>query len=160
MSLYTIILLPTVLLLAALAMLYSHLRAWREYQRQPLENDERDYRRRQFRRRMQSSTMLGLLGVGLGAGQALMLWFPSPFWLGVFWAAMLLGLLWVGLLALADAWETRHFYGRRQCQCLIERAALEAKLRRIQEGRGNGKPRDNTSPLGEPDDLTTDGQDR
>ena len=163
MNLYTIVLVPAVLLLAALAMLYSHLRAWRECQRLPLEDDELDYRRRQFRRRMQSSAMLGLLGVGLGVGQALTLWIPSPLWTGVFWAAMLLGLIWVGLLALADAWATRHFYGRRRHQCLIERVALEAQLRRIQEGRGNGKPSgktSNASPPSATDDLTPDGQSR
>jgi len=83
--------------------------------------------------------MLGLLGIGLGLGQALTLWMPSPLWVGLFWGAMLLGLVWVGLLALTDAWATKHFYGRRRHQCLVERAALEAQLRRIQEGRGNGK---------------------
>jgi hypothetical protein len=54
---------------------------------------------------------------------------------------VLLVVLWVTLLAVADCNSTKHHFGRIRQGDLVERARLEAHLRRIRGGgNGNGKP--------------------
>ncbi|MBN2584051.1 MAG: hypothetical protein JXL80_13380 [Planctomycetes bacterium] len=130
------ILVSSLLLLAAVGLMVSHLRAWRRAQEEPLEPEEFDFRRRQFRRRIQTSAMLGLLAVGLFVGQLI----PGPPMLVVlFWGVVLLVLGWMGLLALADIWATKHHFDRMRQSYLVEEAKLHAELRRVRAVGGNGK---------------------
>lgn len=124
------------LLFCAAAWIVWHVRAWRRVQRQQPEGDELDYRRRQFRRRMQTSVMMALLAAAILAGQFL----TRPAWLVLlFWVGVLLVVAWVVLLALVDVWATKHYFGRLRQKYFIEEAKLQAELRRIQALRGNGK---------------------
>ena len=68
MDLYSLALMSSLLLLAAVGLMVSHVRSWRAFQRTNLAAEEFDYRRRQFRRRMQTSAMLGILAVAMFAG--------------------------------------------------------------------------------------------
>ena len=114
-----------------------HVRTWRRAQRQELDTEGLDYRRRQFRRRMQTSAMLGILAVAIFVGQLI----PeeATVLIRVFLGGVLLVLVWVGLLAVADMLATKHYYGRLRQTYLIEQAKLHAELRRIQATRSNGK---------------------
>lgn len=113
-----------------------HLRTWRRAQQREGEAEELDYRHRQFRRRMQTSALLGILAVAIFAGQ----WITGPLLLAfLFWGGVLLGVGWVGLLAAADIWATKHHFDRLRQTYLIEQAKLQAQIRRIQAARGNGK---------------------
>jgi hypothetical protein len=133
------IVLAVTLVLAAAGLMIWHVRAWRSADKQPISSEERDYRRRQFRRRMQTSAMLGVIAASLPAGVVVMRQWPK---VGAFyWGGVLLLVGWVGLLALADMWATRHYYGRIRRDYAIEQARLQAELNRIQEIRGNGKAR-------------------
>ena len=130
------------LLLAAGVMMISHVRAWRSFRGKELDAEEFDYRRRQFRRRMQTSAMLAVLAVALSAGHAATNWWINSGWFAaLFWLATMLVACWVGLLALVDIWATKHYYGRLHHNCLVERAKLEAELRRVQSVGGNGRKR-------------------
>ena len=55
-----------VILLAAMGLSWWHLRVRRGHRRRELPPAQYDYYRRQFRRRIQVSTMLGILAVVLG----------------------------------------------------------------------------------------------
>ena len=102
-----------------------------------MDDAERDYHRRQFRRRMQSSGMLGVLAVGIFLGQ----WIAEvarPAIVFIFWGGVALVVVWVALLAVADIVATKHHYGRLRQGVLIEQAKLQAQLRRMQEARRNG----------------------
>ncbi len=124
------------LLLCAVGMMAWHLRSWRRIGHAESDADELDYHYRQFRRRMQTSAMLGILAVGIFAGQ----WITGPpLLVGIFWSGVLLGVLWLALLALVDIWATRHHYNRLRQTNLVEQAKLQAQVRRIQATRGNGK---------------------
>jgi UDP-N-acetylmuramyl pentapeptide phosphotransferase/UDP-N-acetylglucosamine-1-phosphate transferase len=127
------------LLLFAAWFMFSHVRNWRAYQLQNLAPEDLDYRRRQYRRRMQTSAMLGLLAVAMFAWKLLSEWLQSFWFSTVFLLAILLLLCWVGLLALVDVWATNHHFGRLRHRCAIEQAKLEVELRRAQSVRGNGK---------------------
>lgn len=139
MDLASVILVSVLLLLAAVGLMISHVRAWRAFQQQDLDPEEFDYRRRQFRRRMQTSAMLGLLGVALSVGYRLTVWLGPEIFVTVFWIAVMLVACWVALLGLVDIWATKHHFGRLHHNCLVEQAKLKAEIRRIQSVRGNGK---------------------
>lgn len=140
MELLWSILFAAVLVLAAAGLMVWHVRAWRSAEEESLGPEERDYRRRQFRRRMQTSAMLGAIAVSLPIGVVIMRAWPK---VGAFyWGGVVLLVGWLGLLALADIFATRHYYGRIRRDYTIEHARLQAELNRIQEIRGNGKARD------------------
>ena len=139
MDIYSLALISLFLLLAAGGLMTSHVHTWRAFQQEQLDPREFDYRRRQFRRRMQTSAMLAVLAVAMFIGHLLTLWLESWMFAVVFWGAVMLVLCWVGLLAAADVWATKHHFGRLRHECLVEQAKLQAELRRLQAVRGNGK---------------------
>ncbi len=115
-----------VLLVASAVMLGLHHRTWRHLQEQPLDAREHDFHRRQFRRRMQTSAMLGLLAVAVFIGH----WMTSPplaplAWL-IFWGLVVLVVLWMGLLAMADLLVTRFHFRRLRDDYLAQQTRLKA----------------------------------
>lgn len=144
METYSILFISLFLLLAAVWMIVSHMRTWRGLQQEELDAEEFDYRRRQFRRRMQTSAMLGVLGVAILVGHPLTLWLDSPAFFLAFWGVIVLVVLWMCLLALVDMWATKHYFGRLRHDNLVEQVLLQAEARRIQAAQGDGKP-DNTN---------------
>ena len=136
MDVWSSALISLLLLGFAAGSMASHVRTWRRAKRQEPEEDSFDYSRRQFRRRMQTSAMLGVLAVAIFAGQLI----TGPrLLLIVFWGATLLLVVWVVLLAVADMVATKFHFGRLRQTYIIEQAKLKAELRRIQALRGNGK---------------------
>ncbi len=141
------------LLACAAGLLVWHVLAWRAGQRRRLDPSELEYRRRQFRRRMQTTTMLALLAASLPIGQWLVTRWPEG---GVvFWGLVLFLLAWVVVLALADVWATKFYYGRLRDRNQLEQTRLKAQLWQLRERRqrielerlrktgsgGNGDPR-------------------
>lgn len=122
----------------AVGLMVMHVRSWRTQQAAGLDPKELDYRRRQFRRRMQTSAMLAFLAAALPTGLWVLSSWPK---VGVlFWGGVLVLVLWVGALGVADMWATKQYYGKLRYDYRVEQARLEAELRRIQSARGNGKP--------------------
>ena len=124
-------------------MMSSHVRGWRRQQSDPT-LDERDlvYYRRRYRRRMQISAIIAILGVLIGMGDALLPFqrrHPLPTTL--YWIGVLLLTGWVMVLGLGDLWSTVA-YGRaelarvRQKQRELERQVVEFKHRNL-DGRGS-----------------------
>ncbi|MEN6406862.1 MAG: hypothetical protein ABFC77_10350 [Thermoguttaceae bacterium] len=135
MDLFLAILISSLLLLVAVVLIVSHVRSWRAFQREPLDAEERDYRWRQFRRRMQTSAMLALLAVAVLVGYLI----PPGFVALAFWLGVLLLVCWLALLAAVDIWATKHYFGRLTHETLVNKLRLEAELRRLQASEGNGK---------------------
>ena len=138
-NLWSSALISTFMLLCAAGLMLSHFRTWRRFRQQELGPDEYRYRRRQFRRRMQTSAMLALLAVAIFAGDVLTQRIESKWFSLCFWSGVLLGVLGVGLLAAADIWATKYYYDRLRQSYLIEKAKLQVELRRIQSKRSNGE---------------------
>ena len=129
-----------ILFLVGVGQMMLHLRTWRRACRQDLEAKEHEYRRRQFRRRIQSSGMLAALGVAILVGQRV----AGPPWAFLaYWGGVLLLVIWMMLLAVADIIATKYYYGGMRHHYMIEEVKLQAELRRLQDarrnGRGNGK---------------------
>lgn len=127
-----------------------HVRTWRRVRQQALQPDELDYHRRQYRRRMQASAMLGLTAVAVFVGQLGISRIESTPAVFAYWGAVLLMVGWVGLLAAADVLATRHHFTRLRQSYLVEQAKLHSEIRRMQATRGNGKaPKRSHGPQGE-----------
>jgi hypothetical protein len=138
------------LLLCAAGLMLLHVRTWRRVRQQALQPDELDYHRRQYRRRMQASALLGLTAVAVFVGQLAVSRIEATLAAFAYWGAVLLMVGWVGLLATADVLATRQHFTRLRQSYLIEQAKLHAEIRRMQATRGNGKaPRQTRGPLGE-----------
>lgn len=157
MDIASVVLVTTILFLAAVGLIISHMRSWQAFQQQNLDEEEFDYRRRQFRRRMQTSAMLGLMAIAMLVGYVLTEWLNSGLFAALYWLAVMGVACWVALLALVDIWATKHHFDRLRHHCVVEQAKLEIELRRIQSVRSNGKahsrdlapgnePRDGNSP--------------
>jgi cell division protein FtsW (lipid II flippase) len=140
MDIWSSSLISVLLLSAALGLMYWHARSWRRAQSADLPADELDFYRRQFRRRIQTSAMLGILAALIFAGELLTKWIDSQVFFIIYWAATLLLVLWLALLAAADIWATKYHFGQLRQKCLIEQAKLHAEIRRVQSVRGNGRP--------------------
>lgn len=139
LSLATLVLLPGAVIALGLGLLISHLRTWRSKRRELAAGDEFRYHRRRFLRRMQTSAMLALAGAALFVGQLI----PPHVWPSLFvffWCGVALLLVWVVVLALADAAATRAYLGRLQRQRNAERSVLEQELIRLRRRSQNGQP--------------------
>lgn len=130
---------PSLLLAAGLLvvagwMVYTHVRSWRFACRQDdIAKRELDYRRNQFRRRMQTSVMLAVLAVGLVVGQVLIRFrVGGPWMIVVFWLVMIVLVFWLVLLAVADMLATGAYFGRLRQDYRVEEARLQAQLRQWQ----------------------------
>jgi hypothetical protein len=123
------------LLLVSGVLMFAHWRKWNAYRQQALPQMEHDYRRRQFRRRMQASGMIGIVGIALMVGAALFLgreslipWIDDPVVILIFWAAVVLITVWTVLLALVDVWASQRYVNRILGEDLLEQTKLHAEL--------------------------------
>ncbi len=120
-----------------------HWEHWQEVDAAPnLPAREREHLKRRHRRRIQTSTMLGFVGIAILAGRLFPAEDPSIVTI-LYWTGVALLVLWMALLALADMIATRVYYGVERRKFDGERAKLEAQLRRLEaevkgEGSGNG----------------------
>lgn len=129
------------LLLSAGGLCLWHARTWRHFDRSLPEGEDRDFRYRQFRRRMQTSGMLGVLGLVILVGRLLIDWIVPPIWITLWWIGVLVVLAWLTLLALVDIWATRHHFSRLRHHYLLEEVKLRAELERLRRREGNGRHR-------------------
>ena len=140
MDIWSSVIFSILVMASAGGLLAWHVRAWRRAQGEALEPVHLDFRRRQYLRRMQTSSMLGLLGLAVLVGRLLMAIPLSPLAISIYWVIVLLVLAWIALLALVDIWATKHHFGRLRDHYLVEQARLQAELRRLKTTRGNGRP--------------------
>lgn len=141
MELWSSILVGLLLVVAAGWFVRWHVSAWRALgeRASQLDPEEIDFRRRQLRRRTQTSAMLGLVGIGMLVGRLLIVWRAHPTLILLFWGGVVLLVLWLGLLAVADMVATRYYFSRLRRDYLVEQARLQAQLRRMERTRGNGQ---------------------
>ncbi len=120
-----------------------HWEHWQEVDAAPnIPAREREHLKKRHRRRMQTSTMLGFVGIAILAGRLFPAEDPSIVTV-LYWTGVALLVVWMALLALADMIATRVHYGAQRRKFDGERAKLEAQLRRLEaemkgEGSGSG----------------------
>lgn len=124
-------------------MMRAHLKTRRSRLEDPNlagDDQERMHLNRQFRRRMQASGMLVLIGVMIAAGQfidgkAL----PTLF--TFYWMGVILLTFWLILLAMGDAVSIAHYSRNAQARLDVHRKQLEVELERLRAKQGNGHTR-------------------
>jgi MFS family permease len=124
---WTVTLFSAGLLAIAVGLMATHLRAWRIAD-QNEDSPERRFAWLQFRRRMQTSGLIGLVAAAIYGGQFV----RSPQWLGPYWLGVLSLVLWLVLLALVDAGAIHKHYARLRAEHRDQLAALEARLRQVE----------------------------
>jgi hypothetical protein len=109
----------------------SHRRSWRTIQQDATVSDrERRYFLSQFRRRMQASGIIGLLGAAIGVRSLV----PHEPWPMVLYLLFLAGAsLSIMLLAGLDAWATRQHYARLRTEQLTAEIKLARELARARQ---------------------------
>lgn len=128
------------------ALISQHIVTWRRHQDDPdLAPPDIDFFRRQFRRRVQTSGMLVLLGLMLPIGDGLLIWGREPRISAAYWLCVLFITLWVMALAAGDWLVTRiHCRGTTAAIEHLNRKKqeLEEEVSRLraqrQNGHGNG----------------------
>jgi hypothetical protein len=134
MPILQILIVPCLVLAVAAVLLGWELRGWRAARREALPAEERDHRRRRFRRRMQANGMLAIVAVLMAAGSVVS-WERYPSTYVSIWVAVFVLVVWLILLALADAAVSLHRGRRAQQHLLAEQARLEAEVRSNARGR-------------------------
>ncbi len=127
---WSIITFAVILLIASGVLIWRHLQSRRALNTDELDEREIDYLRRQFRRRMQTSAMLAIVGVALLIG----IWINalnSPLVVVLYWLGVVLIVCCIALLAFADLISTRTYYRHEQNIQDREYAQLTADLKRL-----------------------------
>lgn len=92
-----------VLVATGLLMMRAHLKAWREQKNDPSINGfDRAHYYTRFRRRMQTSGLLVLVGLLIPVGDVVIQWQNAPLLGALYWGAVLLLVLWIIVLGLSD----------------------------------------------------------
>jgi hypothetical protein len=114
-------------------LLDSHRRTWRHAQESTeLSPREKRYALSQYRRRMQASGTIGMVGVAIALGP-LVPRRPGP--MSLYLAALLAACAWIMLMALLDFWATRQHYHRIRSEQLTAQVRLAMELRAAEERR-------------------------
>lgn len=121
------------LIAVSMVLVRQHRRVWRAFREGGPGSEELDFAGRQYRRRMQASLMVSGVALLLVAGN----WIQNPVWQVVYWSLVMIVVLWIGLLALADAASTREFFHRISQAQLTEQAKLHSELTRLERAAGD-----------------------
>jgi hypothetical protein len=135
-------LIGAVLVAVGVAMMLAHRRAWARQRVDPGLNDQ-DRRRMaaRFRRRMQTSGMLAIIGVMVGVGDA-QVWKLGPIVATVYWIAVLMAGMWLLLLGLGDLAAVRvdSRMTREELQRIGDkRRELESQVEQLRRTGDNGR---------------------
>jgi hypothetical protein len=103
----------------------SHRRSWREANDANLLERDRSFARSMYRRRMQASGTIGIIGVGIGV------WPIVPRQAGpmaLYTATLLAACAWIMLLAVLDFWATRRHYRQIRSEQLAKQLQLALEI--------------------------------
>ena len=91
------------------------------------------YLRRQYRRRMKTSGVVGLVGLSIFVGY----FFPVSVAALAYWTLVVLMVSWILLLAFADLWSTRLYLADMKRRRLVDqvRSTYELKEQRGKNGK-------------------------
>jgi hypothetical protein len=119
-------------------MLDMHRRSWRNAQlNQELAPNERRYALSQYRRRMQASGIIGVLGAAIGCEPLVP---REPFWYVLYLVTITGACFAIVVLALMDAWASRQRYARIRTEHLTAEIKLSRELRDARQAKDVAEP--------------------
>lgn len=124
------------------ALMRSHLRSWNAQKGDAsLPEKERRYLHSRFRRRMQASALLAVLGVLIPLGDIVVPWKQFPGLGAAYWFFVLLLALWVIVLGIADAMATSAHSRAELGRIRRQQRELESKAAELRRRGSNGRDR-------------------
>lgn len=130
-----------------LVMIRAHLRAWQKHEQdEALTPADRQHFRKQFRRRMQTSTGIVIVGILLPIGDFIIPWqrlANGPQLFALYWAGVLLITVWIILMALGDLTMTRL---HSQSAMATHRAHIRELEQQVAEMRARGSNGQSSPP--------------
>ena len=126
--------------------LFSHVIARRkQLADQSLDEQEHAFLDRRYRRRMQTSIILLIIGILIPIGDQWLPWERAPGWFTIYWVVILLATMWVVFRAIGDLALTRFHSRASLARVRQKQRELQEELERIKRGdsgrfdvRGNG----------------------
>ncbi len=104
-----------------------HRRSWRSAEHDAsLKPNDRRYALSQYRRRMQASGIIGVLGAAIGCRPLVP---HDPVWLLLYVISLLGACLAITVLACMDAWATRQHFARLRSEHMAAQVKLVRELR-------------------------------
>lgn len=125
-------------------MMWSHYRTRVSQSGEIRDAFEESHLARRFRRRMQASGLLVVLGILISGGQ-LIDGREMPALFGIYWLFVLFLTFWVILLALGDAASILSYSKLSQGKLNQQRREIEREFERLKARQGNGHPRSQQS---------------
>lgn len=132
------------LVVAATGLMYSHYRHWQKEKLDP-ELDERGlaHYARRFRRRMQSSALLLLIGVAFPLSEVVIPWDQMEpktraYGMVCFWGAVFLMVAWMVFLALGDMLSTATQARASMARMKAQQRELQDELTQLRRKGSNG----------------------
>jgi hypothetical protein len=112
------------------SLMVSHVRSRRRQQADPnLEDGERAFYDKRYRRRMRISATFVILGILIGAGDALLpMQKNQPLAITLYWIGVLVLTGWVLLMGVHDLWSTFAYTGAELSKVRQKRHELERQL--------------------------------
>ena len=140
-STWVAVLAGVVVAVVGLIMIRSHRSAWRDQKNDPgLDDAERAHLHRRYRRRMQASGTVVLLGALLALGGGAIPWVQlPPLAFDIYWGGVLLLTAWVIVQALGDMLSTGAHAKASLSQVRAKQRELERQLEEYKSRRGNGR---------------------
>jgi hypothetical protein len=121
------------LVLTSLLLMAWHVKSWREADHGGLSERDAEFFRRQCRRRLQTSSMLGIIGL-LIFGH---LWIPDNTTLAIYWIGVIGLLVWTVLLAAGDFAASRMHYGPQIADQQTEHLLLQREIEKYRHESTN-----------------------
>jgi len=127
-------------MVTGLGLMAAHVHAWRRQRQDPsLDEFDRDHYRARYRRRLQTSGLIALLGLLIPLGDAPFLWRQGVRISTIFWLAILLLTAWIVLLALGDIASTRAHARVALSRIRRKQRELESRANELKRRRSNGQ---------------------
>ena len=129
------------LFLVGLTMIRAHAKAWNQQKHDTsLDEPDRLHYHQRFRRRIQTSGLIALLGILIAIGDSPLIWGLGPQVSTYYWLAVLALTGWVVLIALGDLGSSRAHTRIALSRVRQKQRELEAQVARIKARRSNGRP--------------------
>ena len=134
------------LVVLGVGMMIAHWRSWKRQQldAETSNTDQLHYANR-FRRRMQTSALIAIVGLLLGLGDVFIWRFGVPA-ATLFWMVMLILVSWIAVLAVGDMTAIQSYSKNQLADLETQRRVLEKELAEIRARNGtptNGERRNN-----------------
>jgi hypothetical protein len=119
-----------VLVVFGASLMVSHVRSWqRQRGNLRLDENERRYFEKRYRRRMRISGTFVVLGILIGCGDALLpMRMNQPLVIGLYWIGVLVLTGWVVLQGFGDLWSTAAYADAELTRIREKRHELERQL--------------------------------